>query len=65
MPLSVRNDSHLAEDCRDDNCPRFGCRMWREGYRAGFAAGYATGYAAGEAAGFAAGYAAGAASTSG
>ena len=45
MPLSVRNDSHLAEDCRDDNCPRFGCRMWREGYRAGFAAGYAAGAA--------------------
>jgi hypothetical protein len=53
-----RND-HLAENCRDDGCPRFPCRMYREGFMAGYRKGYADGEAAGRAAGFAAGYSAG------
>jgi hypothetical protein len=48
---------HHYADCPDgDDCPRYPCRVWREGYAAGVGAGYA----AGQAAGFAEGYAAGA-----
>lgn len=59
----VRNDSHLAEDCGDPECPRFGCVMYRRGYAHGFDRGYARGwedgYSDGYAAGYSAGYAAG------
>jgi len=56
MPLFTRNSEHLAEDCRDDTCPRFPCRIYRQGFRDGYDRGLADGMAAGEAAGFAAGY---------
>ena len=59
MPAATRNADHLAEDCRDDNCPRFPCRIWRQGYVAGFRIGYQQGYAEGYAQGYEAGYAAG------
>lgn len=58
MPVSIRNRDHLAQDCTDNDCPRFPCRIYREGFEAGFR----QGYSAGEAAGYAAGYSAGAAS---
>ena len=28
---------HLAEQCRDDDCPRLPCRMFKAGYRKGYA----------------------------
>jgi len=69
VALTTRNADHLAEDCRDDGCPRFPCRIYKAGYiagyRIGYELGYAEGYAQGYGAGFAAGYVAGAASTSG
>jgi hypothetical protein len=63
MRTAVRNSEHLAEDCNDDSCPRFPCRMYHAGYEAGYRSGFADGWGDGEAAGFSAGYAAGAAST--
>jgi hypothetical protein len=57
-----RNDEHPDyRDCRwiDPDCPRFPCRVYREGYEDGHRDGYAAGYADGEASGFASGYAAG------
>lgn len=53
---------HLAEQCKDDGCPRLPCRMFRAGYRKGWDDGYNQGYFEGEAAGFAAGFSAGMAS---
>jgi flagellar biosynthesis/type III secretory pathway protein FliH len=37
-------------------CPRFPCRVYREGYDHGYAAGQASGYAAGRADGYADGF---------
>jgi hypothetical protein len=28
---------HLAERCRDDDCQRYGCVMYKRGYAAGWA----------------------------
>jgi hypothetical protein len=60
---------HLAERCRDDDCPRLPCRMWKDGYQRGAedaaATAYASGFAAGAAQGYAQGYSDGAASESG
>ena len=66
MPVAqaarTRND-HLYEDCEDPDCPRFPCRVYKEGievgYRRGYNKGYADGYTAGYADGFGAGMAAG------
>jgi hypothetical protein len=57
-----RSNDHLAERCRDDDCPRLPCRMFKAGYRKGYDDGYAKGWMDGEAAGYSAGFAAGAAS---
>jgi hypothetical protein len=62
MATTRNNDQHPDyRDClwRDPACPRFPCRVYREGYQDGDQAGYARGWADGEAAGFAAGYSAG------
>jgi flagellar biosynthesis/type III secretory pathway protein FliH len=68
------SNDHLAEQCKDELCPRLPCRMWKdgygkgwddgyeEGYRKGYAAGYSAGYAAGYSAGYSAGFSAGSAS---
>jgi hypothetical protein len=57
---------HDYRTCRDPDCPRFPCRVYREGRHDGHAAGYAEGHAAGYGEGYgdghAAGYAEGAAS---
>ena len=53
---------HRYATCRDEDCQRFACRVYREGFREGYGAGHAAGYSAGEAAGYGEGYAAGAAS---
>jgi hypothetical protein len=41
------DDHPHYSDCPDADCPRFPCRVWREGYAAGYAAGAADGYAQG------------------
>ena len=56
--MGRRTEEHDYRDCPDPDCPRFPCRVYKEGAQAG----YWRGYMDGESAGFAAGYAAGAAS---
>ena len=69
MGVLSNGQQHRYQTCRDEDCQRFACRVYREGYSHGRAAGCSAGYAAGEAAGYAAGhadgYAAGAARASG
>lgn len=59
-PQSHDRHRHDYQTCRDPDCPRFPCRVyregWEEGYRQGRAAGYVAGYAAGYGDGIAAGY---------
>jgi hypothetical protein len=62
--LTDARTQHRYQTCRDEDCERFACRVYREGYRDGYAAGQAAGYAEGQAAGYSEGYAAGAASAS-
>jgi hypothetical protein len=67
--LTGERTQHDYRRCRDEDCQRYACRIYREGYEAGYAAGHAAGYATGEAAGYAEGhadgYTAGAASCDG
>jgi hypothetical protein len=72
MPLSRRTtsggDGHDYRDCfyasqetrhrAAQDCPRFPCRVYREGYADGHGAGYTAGQDAGYAQGYNAGYAA-------
>ncbi len=51
--------SHRYESCRDGDCERPYCQIWREARAEGYQEGYADGNSAGYAAGFAAGQAAG------
>jgi hypothetical protein len=64
--LTDARTQHRYQTCRDADCQRFACRVYREGYAAGYPAGEAAGQARGEAIGYgrghAEGYAAGAAS---
>jgi hypothetical protein len=46
---------HLAERCRDDDCPRLPCRLYKAGYECGLEEGHGAGYAAGYGAGYSAG----------
>jgi len=52
--------SHEYTSCDDDDCPRFPCRVYKEGRRdgkiEGFQLGYAKGYAEGYRKGYDAGY---------
>jgi flagellar biosynthesis/type III secretory pathway protein FliH len=50
-------EEHRYQLCRDEDCDRFPCRIYREGYRNGHEDGYAEGCAAGYASGFAEGLA--------
>jgi flagellar biosynthesis/type III secretory pathway protein FliH len=67
--LTDARKEHSYQTCRDEDCQRFGCRVYREGYQAGHADGSASGLAQGHAQGYseghADGYAAGAASAKG
>lgn len=56
--VATGTTEHTYAECPDSDCPRFPCRVYREGRERG----QAEGFAAGQAAGFAEGYAAGAAS---
>ena len=53
---------HRYQTCRDEDCQRFACRIYREGFREGYGAGHAAGHAQGYSEGYTEGYAAGAAS---
>ena len=55
MQLPALKADHDYQTCEDPDCPRFPCRVYKDGYERG--------HGDGEAAGFAAGYAAGAADT--
>ena len=46
---------HRYQTCRDEDCQRFACRVWKEGFREGYGAGEAAGYSEGHADGYAAG----------
>jgi hypothetical protein len=54
----VPDDHPDYRECTDQDCPRFPCRVYREGYADGYGDGQAAGYAAGAADGYAAGAAA-------
>src|SRR5258706_15375330 len=56
--MARRDDEHRYSECGQDDCPRFPCRAYTEGYVRGYAEGAAAGYAAGGADGLAQGYAA-------
>jgi flagellar biosynthesis/type III secretory pathway protein FliH len=60
--LTDARTQHRYQTCRDEDCQRFACRVYREGYQAGYGGGYAEGHADGYSEGYASGYAAGAAS---
>jgi hypothetical protein len=47
--------AHEYTACDDEDCPRYPCRIYREGYADGYGDGNAAGYAAGSADGYAAG----------
>lgn len=71
MPLAALSTKHDYQDCPDEHCPLFPCRVYKEGHADGYAEGraighaegYVAGYSDGETAGYQAGYADGAAST--
>jgi hypothetical protein len=55
--LTGERTQHRYQACRDEDCQRFACRVWKEGYAEGYGDGQAAGYATGEAAGYAGGHA--------
>jgi hypothetical protein len=57
--LTNDHTQHRYQTCRDEDCQRFACRVYREGYINGKLAGRAEGRAEGEAAGYSNGYSAG------
>lgn len=52
---------HRYQQCDDEYCERFPCRVYKEGYQEGYADGHGAGYSSGMADGYAAGYSDGAA----
>jgi len=56
---ATTGNSHEPPACQDDDCPRYGCRMYKEGREDGKAEGYGGGYAQGAADGYSAGHEAG------
>lgn len=68
--MARRRDEHPHySQCVDPDCPRFPCRVFKEGFKAGYeigkAAGESAGYAAGMAAGYTEGFADGASAVAG
>lgn len=53
---SASAGAHEYTTCDDDDCPRFICRVYKEGFENGHGAGYAGGQAAGYAEGYGEGY---------
>lgn len=58
---AVTGQQHDYQSCDDPDCPRFGCKVYKEGYADGHGAGFAEGYSAGYGDGYSEGYAAAAA----
>ena len=54
--MAGRDDHPDYRDCNDDGCPRFPCRVYREGYRGGYEAGFEDGLVEGYAKGYASGF---------
>ena len=61
--LTGERQQHSYRACQDEDCQRYACRIYREGYADGNAAGCAAGEAAGYGQGHADGYSAGAANS--
>ena len=59
---NATTQEHRYATCRDEDCQRFACRIFKEGFREGYGTGSAAGFAQGRAVGHAEGYAEGAAS---
>ena len=55
-------NTHEPAECRDEDCPRYGCKQYKAGYEAGEADTAGAAYAAGRADGYSDGFQAGAAS---
>ncbi len=55
----MADDRHDYRRCADEDCPRYGCRVYREGFTGGYDTGHVTGYSEGQAAGYAEGYSGG------
>lgn len=55
-------DDHDYRSCEDEDCERFGCRVYKEGWRNGYDRGYPDGETDGYGQGYGDGYSAGAAS---
>ena len=51
-PLPGTRQEHRYQLCRDDDCDRFPCRVYKEGWRDGWEYGYQRGFGAGYASGF-------------
>jgi len=49
--------THEYTTCDDDDCPRFICRVYKEGFADGSSSGFGAGHAAGYAEGYGDGYA--------
>jgi hypothetical protein len=55
MQLPALKAEHDYQVCADPDCPRFACRVYKDGYAAGHADGSAAGYGEGYAEGYATG----------
>lgn len=53
---SASGTSHEYTTCRDDDCPRFICRVYKEGFSNGWDIGWDRGFAEGYAKGYEDGY---------
>jgi hypothetical protein len=54
--LTGERTAHRYQTCQDEDCERFPCRVYKEGFRNGYGAGRASGLAEGHAAGYTEGY---------
>ena len=50
--LTDAHKQHLYQACQDEDCQRFACRVYREGFRDGYGAGHGAGKAEGHAEGY-------------
>ena len=57
LPVARTKKQHEYSLCQDPDCPRFPCRVYKEGFTAGRAVGYAEGYGDGYGTGYGDGYA--------
>ena len=55
--LPGTRQEHRYQACDDEDCERYICRIYKEGYRNGYEDGYADGFGAGYSSGFSEGLA--------